>query len=70
MNTRTCVRSALKLMRAKQFLKQDIACISSVSGMNNLEFKTKVKTFDDLPGPKSLPLIGSLFEIKPFGKFY
>lgn len=68
MNTRTCVKSALRLLKTKQYLKPNNVCISSVSGMDNLEFKTKVKTFDDMPGPKSLPVVGSLFELKQFGK--
>ena len=34
-----------------------------------LAAQTNPKTYDDIPGPKSIPYFGNLFNLKQFGKF-
>ena len=53
---------ASKLLRNRQVCKKTLNC--SLAAQANV----KVKTYDEIPGPKAKPFVGNLFNLKQFGK--
>ena len=51
-----------KLFKNKEIYLKTLSCGAAAQAL------AKQKSYDDIPGPKSMPFVGNIFNLKQFGK--